>query len=80
METLNKIHNVVNELNEDPRINISKKDDYNFKVVITGNLMSSFEKLGEVQNKILENCDNKYDLKTVYGDGQDATFILEKTQ
>lgn len=78
METLNEIHNAVNELNKDPRINILKEDDYTFKVVIFGNLMSSFEKLGEVQNKILESCNNEYTLKTVYGDGQDATLILKK--
>lgn len=78
METLNEIHNVVNELNKDPRINISKEDDYTFNVVIIGNLMSSFEKLGEVQSKILESCNNEYDLKTVYGDRQDATLILRK--
>ena len=80
METLNEIHTVINNINEDPRVNISKKDDYTFKVVILGNLMSSFEKLGEVQTKIIESCKGEYDLKTVYGNGQDATLILEKNQ
>ena len=45
-----------------------------------GNLMASFEKLGDVQSKILKSCNNEYDLKTVYGDGQDATFILTKNE
>lgn len=80
METLNEIHTVINNINEDPRVNISKKDDYTFKVVILGNLMSSFEKLGEVQTKIIESCKDEYDLKTIYGNGQDATLILEKNQ
>lgn len=78
METLNEIHNAINDIAKDPRINISKKDDYTFKIVINGNLMDSFEKLGEVQEKIIECCNDEYTLKTIYGDGQDATLILKK--
>lgn len=78
METLKKIHKTINTISEDPDINITKKDDLTFDVVITGELMPSFDKLGEIQNKIIETCDNKYTLKTVYGDGQDATLILKE--
>lgn len=78
MEHLEKIHNTINTIAEDSRINISKIDDYTFNVVIDGDLMDSFEKLGEIQNKVEECCSEEYSLKTIYGDGQDATLILEK--
>lgn len=78
METLKKIHDTINAVAQEPGISISKIDNHTFKVVIMGNLMTSFEKLGEVQSKILKSCNNEYDLKTVYGDGQDATLILTK--
>ena len=78
MGSLENIHATINSIGQESRINISKIDNYKFKVVIDGELMDSFEKLGEIQNKILESCNGDYDLKTVYGDGQDATFILKK--
>ena len=78
MENLEKIHITINTIAQESRVNISKINDYKFKVIINGDLMDSFEKLGEIQNKILESCNGEYDLKTVYGDGQDATLILEK--
>lgn len=78
MESLEKIHGAINTIAEDPRVNISKIDDYTFDIVINGELMDSFEKLGEIQKKIEESCSDEYTLKTVYGDGQDAQFILEK--
>lgn len=78
MKNLEKIHNTINTIAHESRVNISKIDDYTFNVVINGEIMDSFEKLGEIQNKILESCDDEYGLKTVYGDGQDATLILEK--
>ena len=40
--------------------------------------MPAFEKLGEVQKQIDDSCSDEYHLKTVYGDGQDARFILKK--
>lgn len=78
MENLENIYDTINTIAEDPRIDISKVDDYTFDVVINGELMDSFEKLGEIQKKIEESCSDEYQLKTVYGDGQDARFILKK--
>ena len=78
MNSLEKIHNTINIIAEDSRVTISKIDEYTFNVVITGELMDSFEKLGEIQNKIEECCSDEYSLKTIYGDGQDAKLILEK--
>ena len=78
MGSLEYIHATINSIGQESRVNISKIDDYKFKVVIDGELMDSFDKLGEIQNKILESCNGDYDLKTVYGDGQDATLILKK--
>ena len=40
--------------------------------------MTAFEKLGEVQKQVDESCSDEYSLTTVYGDGQDAKFILKK--
>ena len=68
----------INNIAQDSQVNITKKDDLIFDVVINGELMDSFDKLGEIQNKIVESCNNEYHLKTVYGDGQDATLILKK--
>lgn len=78
MENLQNIHNAIDIIAEDPRVNISKIDDYTFNVVINGELMDSFEKLGEIQKKIEESCSDEYTLKTIYGDGQDAKLILVK--
>ena len=78
MENLEKIHDTINSMAEDPRVTISKIDDYTFDITIEGELMDSFDKLGEIQKEIDESCSDKYALKTVYGDGQDARFILKK--
>ena len=78
MDDLEKIHNTIDIIAEDPRVNVSKIDDYTFNVVIDGELMDSFDKLGEIQSKLEESCSDKYTLKTIYGDGQDAKLILKK--
>ena len=78
MDDLEKIHNTIDTIAEDPRVNVSKIDDYTFDIVIDGELMDSFGKLGEIQKKIDESCSDEYTLKTIYGDGQDAKLILEK--
>lgn len=43
-----------------------------------GKLSESFFKLGDIQKEINELCSDEYTLKTIFGEGQDATFILEK--
>ena len=78
MESLERIHDTINSIAEDPRVNVSKIDDYTFNIVIDGELMDSFDKLGEIQSKLEESCSDEYSLKTIYGDGQDAKLILEK--
>ena len=78
MDDLEKIHNTIDIIAEDPRVNVSKIDDYTFNIVIDGELMVSFDKLGEIQSKLEESCSDGYSLKTIYGDGQDAKLILEK--
>ncbi len=78
MTTLEEIHKTINAVAQDPQLNITKIDDYTFDVVGEGNLMPAFEKLGEVQKQIDDSCSDEYHLKTVYGDGQDARFILKK--
>ena len=78
METLDKIHEAINTAAKDPQVNITKIDDLTFNVVVGGPIMAAFEKLGEVQKQIDESCCDEYTLKTVYGEGQDARFILKK--
>lgn len=78
METLEKIHETINTAAQDPLVNITKIDDYTFNVVVGGPLMTAFEKLGKVQKQVDESCSDEYTLKTVFGDGQDAKFILKK--
>ena len=43
-----------------PEIDITKRDDLTFDIFIGGELMDSFDKLGKIQNKILESCNNEY--------------------
>lgn len=78
METLEKIHETMNRIAEEPQVHITKKDDYTFGILIRGKLMDSFWKLGDIQKEIDELCSDEYTLKTIYGERQDATFILEK--
>ena len=78
MATLENIHKTINALAQDPQLNITKIDDYTFDIVIEGDLMPAFDKLGDVQKQIDDICSDEYALKTVYGDGQDARFILKK--
>ena len=78
MTTLEKIHETINTAAKDPQVNITKIDDYNFNIVVGGSLMTAFEKLGAVQKQIDNSCSDEYTLKTVFGDGQDARFILKK--
>ena len=78
MDSLEKIHETINTAAKDPQVNITKIDDYTFNVVVGGPLMTAFEKLGDVQKQVDESCSDEYSLTTVYGDGQDAKFILKK--
>ena len=78
MDDIKKVYDTINSIAEDPRVNVSKIDDYTFDIVIDGELMDSFDKLGEIQKKIDESCSDEFTLKTIYGDGQDAKLILEK--
>ena len=78
MENLEKIHNTIKIIAKDSNVNIFKIDKYTFNVVINGELMDSFEKFGEIQNKIEKICSDEYTLITVYGDNQDAQLILKK--
>ena len=78
MDDLEKIHNTIDIIAEEPRVNVSKIDEYTFNIVIDGELMDSFDKLGEIQSKLEESCSDEYTLKTIYGEGQDAKLIIEK--
>ena len=78
MDNIKKVYDIINSIAEDPRVDITQIDNLSFNVVIKGELMDSFEKLGEIQKRIEECCSDEYKLKTVYGDGQDAKLILEK--
>jgi len=78
METLEKIHETINVAAKDPQVNITKIDDFTFNVVVGGSIMAAFEKLGSVQKQVDESCGDDYTLKTIYGDNQDARFILKK--
>ena len=69
MENLEKIHDTINSIAEDPRVTISKIDDYTFNIVIDGELMDSFDKLGEIQNVSSDK------LKNILSTG-DATITL----
>jgi len=80
METLEKIYETMNAFSKDPQVNISKKDEYTFDIIIHGKLSDSFFKLGDIQKEIDELCSDEYTLKTIYGEQQNATFILEKNQ
>lgn len=51
MESLEKIHDTINRLAEDPRVTISKIDDYNFNIVIEGELMDSLINLVKFKRK-----------------------------
>ena len=78
METLEIIHETINTVAKDPQVYSTKIDDLTFDIVIDGSMMAAFDKLGDVQKQIYESCCGEYSLKTVYGDGQDAKFILKK--
>lgn len=78
MDAIKNVYDAINSIAEDPRVDISQIDNLAFNVVIKGELMDSFEKLGEIQKKIEKCCPKEYTLKTIYGDGQDAKLILEK--
>ena len=78
METLQKIHEAINTIAQDPQVNITKKDEYTFDISIHGKLSESFFKLGDIQKEIDELCSDEYTLKTILGEQQNATFILEK--
>jgi len=78
MDNIKKVYDIINSIAEDPRVDITQIDNLSFNVVIKGELMDSFEKLGEIQKRIEESCSDEYKLKTIYGDAQDAKLILEK--
>ena len=80
MKTLEKIHEIMGRISKDSQVNIIKKDKYTFDIIINGKLSESFFKLGDIQKEIDELCSDEYTLKTIYGERQNATFILEKNQ
>lgn len=78
METLEKINKKMNHFSEDPLVNIFKEDEFTYDITIHWELMDSYWKLGDIQKEIDELCYNKYTLKTIFGDRQNARFIIKK--
>ena len=78
MKTLEIIHETMDKIAKDPQVDIIKQNDNTFDIIIRGKLSESFFKLGDIQKEIDELCSDEYTLKTIYGEKQNATLILEK--
>ena len=70
MKTLEKINETMNKISKDPQVNITKKEEYTFDIIINGKLSESFFKLGDIQKEIDKLCSDEYTLKTIYGEKQ----------
>ena len=52
MKSIEAVHDAINNIAEDSRVNISKIDDYTFNITIAGELMDSFENLEKFKRKL----------------------------
>ena len=63
-----------------PLVHITQKNPPEFKITIGGQLMESFFKLGKIQEEIKNSIGEDYELKTIYGEGQDAILKFTKKE
>lgn len=79
MEKIVQLYQVLSRIGGYPSIHITQKKSNEFKIEISGNLMESYIRLGEIQEEITNEVGDYFELHTIYGDGQDAIFrFIEK--
>lgn len=79
MERYVKLYQVMTKVGGYPQVHLTQLSSNEFKIEMGGELMKSFMRLGEIQEEIKTATQDDFELKTIYGDGQDAVFrFIEK--
>lgn len=74
MDKYSKLTQLMTKIGNYPLVHITQKNNLEFKIEIGGGFMEGFMRLGKIQEEIKNTIGEDYELKTIYGEGQDATF------
>ena len=72
---MKKLYDTLNRVASYPDVSMTKLDNMKFRIVMSGELMKSFMRFGEIQEEIKKELNQDFEMYTYFGDGQDA--ILE---
>ena len=79
MQRYMKLYQVMTQVGGYPQVHLTQLNNNEFKIEMGGELMQSFMRLGEIQEEIKTATQDDFEMKTIYGDGQDAVFrFIEK--
>ena len=78
-ENMQDVNNFMTELGRQPLVHMTKPSDNEFKFTFTGGLLKALDKLTAIEAAIDRYLGERYNVKTIYGDGLDVTFkVTEK--
>lgn len=61
-----------------PDVHMTQIDNLKFKIVMRGELMKSFMRFGEIQEEIKKGINGDFEMKTIFGDNQDAIIEFKE--
>ena len=71
---MKKLYDTLNKVASYPDVSMTQIDNMKFRIVMSGELMKSFMRFGEIQKEIKDNLNPNFEMITCFGDGQDATI------
>ena len=79
MEKYIRLYQLLSKIGGYPLVHITQKSNNEFKIEIGGDFMKGYMKLGEIQKEITDSVGDDFELRTIYGEGQDAILrFIEK--
>ena len=75
---MKELSELLDDIASRPQTHVTQINKLEFKIELGGELMESYMRLGDIQSEIEEKVGDKYELHTVYGEGQDAILRFTK--
>lgn len=72
------IENVMNKISDVPNAHVNRINENKYEIGWTGALFKALDKQIQVEGYIKRKLSDKYNIKIIYGEGLEATFIFEE--
>lgn len=77
---MKKLYNTLYRIASYPDVSMTQMDNMKFKIVMSGELMKSFMRFGEIQDEIKKDLSPNLEMFTYFGDGQDAIIEFKEVK